>query len=135
MALARRHPHVHGALELLIAHDLDAAAALVRERAPEINAQLYRVLRPAAERLSGRHPLAAILLYRRLAESVLDHGQAPAYEYAVKDLEAADRLSEAVEDWEGHPPAGAYRQQIAARHRQKRAFWERMRAAGLDWPN
>lgn len=133
VAVARGHEDVHGALDLLIAHDLDAAAALVRERTPDFNAQLYRVLRPAAERLSARHPLAAILLYRRLAEAVLDRAQAAAYDYVVKDLMMADRLSDAVEDWEGHPPSDAYRLRIAARHRRKHEFWERMRLAGADW--
>lgn len=135
VALTRRHSDVHGALDLLTRHDLDAAAALVHERAHDVNAQLYRVLRPAAERLAERHPLAAVLLYRRLAESVLDQAESLAYGYAVKDLEAAERLSGAVADWSGHPPADAYRRQIVAKHRQKRAFWDRMRQAGLDWRN
>ena len=133
VALARRHADVHGALELLARLDLDTAAALVRERVQDLNAQLYRVLRPAAERLAERHPMAAVLLFRRLADSVLDQAQSLAYGYAVKDLEAAERLSAAVADWSGHPPADAYRRQVAAKHRQKRAFWERMRQAGLDW--
>lgn len=133
ITLARSHADAHGALELLVRLDIDAAAALVRERVQDVNAQLYRVLRPAAERLAPRHPLAAVLLFRRLADCVLDQGQPPAYGYAVKDLAAADRLAAAVTDWAGHPPADAYRRHIVARHRQKRAFWERMRQAGLDW--
>ncbi|HYH40267.1 MAG TPA: hypothetical protein VD860_18750 [Azospirillum sp.] len=133
VALARGHADVHGALELLVRHDLAAAAALVRERVQDVNPQLYRVLRPAAERLAGAPPLAAVLLRRRLADGVLDQGQAAAYGYAVMDLEAAERLSGAVADWAGHPPADAYRRDLAARHRQKRGFWERMRQAGLDW--
>lgn len=133
VAIARRHANVHGALELLVGLDLDAAAALVGERIGDFNAQLYRVLRPAAERLAGRQPLAAVLLYRRLAESVLERGDVPAYGYAVRDLAAAERLAPAVTGWSGHPAADAYRQQILAAHRQKRAFWERMRQAGLDW--
>ncbi|HYG91309.1 MAG TPA: hypothetical protein VD978_34205 [Azospirillum sp.] len=133
VALARRHGDVHGALELLVQLDLNAAAALVCERIWDFNAQLYRVLRPVAERLAERNPLAAVLLFRRLADSVLDQAQSQAYGYAVKDLEAAERLSGSVADWSGHPPADVYRQQVAAKHRQKRAFWERMRQAGLDW--
>ncbi|WP_431862636.1 DUF6880 family protein [Azospirillum sp.] len=133
VAVARGHVDVHGALDLLVRHDLDAAAILVHERVQDINPQLYRVLRPAAERLAGAHPLAAVLLRRRLAEGVLDQGQAASYGYAVMDLEAAERLSGAVLDWGGHPSADAYRRDLAARHRPKRGFWERMRQAGLDW--
>jgi len=133
VALARSHADVHGALDLLVRHDLDAAAALVSDRVPDLNPQLYRVLRPAAERLAERHPLAAVLLFRHLAAFVLDQGQPAAYGYAVTDLQAAERLSGAVTDWMGHPPADPHRRQLVAKHRQKRAFWERMRDAGLDW--
>lgn len=133
MAVARRHADVHGALELLGQHHLDAAAALVCERIGDFDPRLYRVLRPAAERLADGHPLAAVLLRRRLAEWVLDDGQPAAYGYAVADLLAAERLFPRVADWGGHPPADAYRRALVLRHRHKRAFWERMRQAGLVW--
>lgn len=133
IALARGHADVHGALDLLVRLDLDAAAALVSDRVPDLNPQIYRVLRPAAEQLAESHPLAAVLLFRHLAAFVLDQGQSVAYGYAVKDLAAAERLSGAVTEWMGHPPADLHRRQLVAKHRQKRAFWERMRDADLDW--
>ncbi|MGQ9368219.1 DUF6880 family protein [Azospirillum sp. ST 5-10] len=133
VAAARRHADIHRALELLAGLDLDAAASLLRQRVHDVNPRLYRMLRPLAERLAARQPLAAVLLHRRLADGVLDAADGAAYGFAVADLEAADRLSARVTDWDGHPPADVHRRDIAARHRQKRAFWERMRAAGLDW--
>ncbi|SMH35970.1 DUF6880 family protein [Azospirillum agricola] len=133
IALAQAHGDIHGALELLVRLDLDAAATLVNRRVQDLNPQLYRVLRPAAATLAAKHPLAASLLFRHLAESVLDQGQTSAYGYAVGDLESAEGLSETVADWLGHPSHDLYRQQLFVRHHQKRAFWERMRQAGLDW--
>lgn len=133
VADALSHADAHGALEILIRHSPDAAATLVRRRVGELNPRLYRVLRPAAEQLAARDPLAAALLRRRLADGVLDQGLEAAYGYAISDLAAAIRLSADVADWAGHPTAEEYRRQVTTTHRSKRGFWERLRQAGIDW--
>ena len=133
IATACRHPDVHQSLHLLAELSPDIAADLVHRRLSEIRGDAYFVLRPVAGRLTERHPVAAILLYRRMADAVLRRGQSPHYDHAVRDLVAAERLVPNVEDWLGHPPQEAYRQQVATVHRQKRAFWERMGRAGLSW--
>ena len=133
IATACRHPDVHQSLHLLAELSPDIAADLVHKRLSEIRGDAYFVLRPVAGRLTERHPVAAILLYRRMADAVLRRGQSPHYDHAVRDLVAAERLVPNVEDWLGHPPQEAYRQQVATVHRQKRAFWERMGRAGLSW--
>jgi hypothetical protein len=133
IAIACRHPDVYQSLHLLGELCLDAAADLVHRRLDEIEGEIYWLLRPVAERLADSHPLAAVLLYRRMADAVLRRGHSQYYDHAVRDLVAAERLVAHVEDWRGHPPQETYRRQVATEHRQKRAFWERMGKAGLAW--
>jgi uncharacterized Zn finger protein len=102
-------------------------------RLGEIRGEAYWTLRPVAERLRESHPVAAILLYRQMADAVLQRGQSQYYDHAVRDLIAAERLVPKVEDWLDHRPQEAYRQHVGTEHRQKRAFWERMGRAGLSW--
>lgn len=133
VAMARQHREAHAALNLLITLDLNAAANLVLTRISELNGNHYFSLRPAAQALETNHPLAATLLYRCMGDAVLARAQSTQYEHAVRDLVAAERLASAVDDWINHPSQEAYQQQIIARHRQKRTFWNLMKAAGLNW--
>src|SRR5271170_7352805 len=133
IATACRYPDVHQSLPLLAELSPDIAADLVHRRLGEIRGEAYWALRSVAERITESHPVAAILLYRQMADAVLRRGQSQYYDHAVRDLIAAERLLPNVEDWLGHPPQEAYREQIATEHRQKRAFWERMGRAGLSW--
>jgi hypothetical protein len=133
IATACRHRDVHQSLHLLAELSPDIAADLVHGRLGEIQGEVYWVLRPVADRLTENHPVAAILLYRRMADAVLRRGQSQHYDHAVRDVVAAERLAPNVADWLGHPPQETYRQLVATEHRQKRAFWERMGRAGLSW--
>ncbi|MCW2242551.1 DUF6880 family protein [Azospirillum canadense] len=131
--IATDHAELYAAMSLLAGLDLDAAAGLVLTRIESINGDLYTTLRPVAKALSGRHPVAAILLYRRMTDAVLARAQSTYYEHAVRDLVAAEHLAANIKDWIGHPSQELYRQHLAAKHRQKRSFWDRMSAAGLKW--
>jgi len=133
IATALGHPDIHRALHLLAEFAPDIAAELVHRRLDEIRGEVYFVLRPVADRLAGNHPVAAILLYRKMADAVLRRGQSPHYEHAVRDLVAAEGLVPNVEDWRGHLSQEDYRRRVATEHRQKRAFWQRMERAGLPW--
>ncbi len=133
IATARGHPDVHRALPLLADLAPDIAAEVVHRRLDEIQGEVNFVLRPVADRLAETDPLAAILLYREMADAVLRRGQSPQYDYAVRDLVAAERLVPNVNDWLGHLSQEAYRRRVATEHRQKRAFWKRMEQAGFPW--
>jgi hypothetical protein len=133
IATACRYPDVHQSLHLLAELSPDIAADLVHQRLGEIRGEAYWVLRPVADCLAETRPVAAILLYRRMADAVLRRGQSQHYDHAVRDLIAAERLVPSVEDWLGHPPQETYREQVATEHRQKRAFWEKMGREGLSW--
>ena len=133
IAVGRGHPDLHRALQLLADLAPDIAAELVHRRLGEIRGEAYFVLRPVADRLAETHPVAAILLYREMADAVLRRGQSLQYDHAVRDLVAAERLVPNVEDWLGQLSQEAYRRRVAAEHRQKRAFWQKMERAGLPW--
>ena len=133
IAAARGHPDVHRALPLLADLAPDIAAELVHRRLGEIQGEVYFVLRPVADRLAETNPVAAILLYREMADAVLRHGQSLQYDHVVRDLVAAEKLAPNVDDWLGHLSQEAYRRRVATEHRQKRAFWQRMERAGLPW--
>ena len=131
IATARGHPDLHRALPLSADLASNIAAELVQRRLGEIRGEAFFVLRPVADRLAETHPVAAILLYREMADAVLRRGQSPQYDYAVRDQMASERLVQNVENWLGHLPQDAYRRRVATEHRQKRAFWKRMERAGL----
>jgi len=133
IAAARGHPDVHRALPLLADLASEIAAELVHRRLGELRGEADFVLRPVADRLAETHPVAAILLYREMADTVLRRAQSLQYDYAVLDLVAAERLVPNVKDWLGHLSQEAYRRRVATEHRQKRAFWQRMERAGLPW--
>jgi hypothetical protein len=133
IAAARGHRDLHRALQLLADLAPDVAAELVQRRLGEIQGQVYFALRPVADRLSETHPLAAILLYRKMADTVLRRGQSLQYDHAVRDLVAAERLVPNVADWLGQLSQEPYRRQVTTEHRQKRAFWQKMERAGLSW--
>jgi hypothetical protein len=115
VAVARQHEDVHGALTLLLRLDPAAAAELVHHRSQDLNPHLYRILRPAAERLCDDHPLAALLIYRRLADGVLDGKQKQFHDYAINDVKTAQTLAARVKDWRGHPTGETYQEQVSAK--------------------
>src|SRR6266404_4657536 len=133
IAAALGHPDIHRALHLLADFAPDIAAELVRRRLDQIRGEIYFLLRPVADRLAGNHPVAAILLYRKMADAVLRRAQSLHYDHAVRDLVDAVRLVPKVADWLGHLSQEDYRRRVATEHRQKRAFWQRMERAGLPW--
>jgi hypothetical protein len=92
IATACRYPDVHQSLHLLAELSPDIAADLVHRRLGEIRGEAYWALRPVADRLTESHPVAAILLYRQMADAVLRRGQSQYYDHAVRDLIAAERL-------------------------------------------
>ena len=72
VAHALAHPDRGLALMFLVAWpNLKAADQLVRDHHDELDGGQYFRLRPAAEALAEKHPVAATLLHRALAEDVL----------------------------------------------------------------
>ncbi len=126
--LAQESEHIHPALDFLVAVGaFEAAANLVIGRTRELNGRNYWTLRPAADALTPAHPLAAVLLYRLLAISVLETGKSKYYVHGVADLRAAAAASKRVDDWKGVEDHEATMAALKANHGRKRAFWSHWR--------
>ena len=92
LAWAAGHQSAERALAFFTAWpNLEQAARLVRNRLSNLNGAVY--LRPSAEALEEKYPVAASLLYRRMVESVLNRGSSKQYPYAAEDLQSRDRLA------------------------------------------
>ncbi len=123
--LALSHEHVHHALEFLIAVEaLAEAEDLVLRRTTEFHGRDYWTLRPAAQALAPNHPTAAILLYRLLAEAVLNAGKSQYYRYGIGDLREAMLLSEGVDNWKSLEDHETFMKRLQAEHGRKRSFWK-----------
>jgi hypothetical protein len=115
---------------LLDLPDLPAAADLVLSRSAALSGDAYMELRDAARALEADHPLAAVVLYRKLTEAPLDRAQSRAYAYALRDLGRAGEVARRVADWRGEPTQEAYVTALRERHGRKRAFWSKWDVGG-----
>ena len=124
VAAAMVHNDIGAAIAFLLdLPDEAAAERLVVTRYPELDGRCYATLLPLADRLAERHPLASVLLYRVLAEAILDARRSPAYRHAAAYICIANRLSVRIVDWQGHEPPVAFMARIQDIHRRKSAFW------------
>jgi len=127
---ALAHSDAEGALEFLFhLPDLDAAERLVIDRYRDFDGAAYYTLQPLAARLENDRPLASALLYRILAEAILDARRSPAYHHAADYLCIAARLATRLADWHGHEHHDAFMDRLREVHRRKTAFWPALAAA------
>ncbi len=128
--LAFGHADTEAALQLLVDIDPAAAAVLVLSTPAAWSGHAYSTLRPAAEILTEAHPLAAVFVYRRMVDAVLERGRSKEYRSAVPDLAEAEGAGRQVSDRYDLPDPTAYREGLRRRHGLKRNFWQAMRDAG-----
>ena len=130
VAAAMAHDDALAALAFLLdLPDEAAAERLVTTRHHDLDGRSYGNLLPVAERLADRHPLAALLLYRVLAEAVLDGRRSPAYHHAANYICIANRLGSRIDNWQGHETQDAFIARIRDVHRRKSAFWPALERA------
>lgn len=122
---------VEGLRFLIELPDLAMASRLVVARAAEIDGGEYWTLVPAAEALFREHPDAALVLYRKLLESILERGTARAYHHAADYYHrAADCASRAAATEQGGTEShAAFAASLRSRHGRKSSFWSRIGAA------
>lgn len=111
--------------------EFEAAARLVRRRSEELDGSAYDLLEPIANRLSRQHPAAAMLLYRRMVESVLDWGRSTAYDYAARDLRRAAACARRAGKSAKVASHARFVEQLREQHPRKRAFWKRIDDPGV----
>ena len=131
VAHALAHPDRNLALSFLAGWpNLEAAARLVRDNRYDLNGRDYGRLRPAAEALAERHPAAATLLYRLLAEDVLQRASSRQYQYAARDVRSCEGLAPFLPDEVGLETHDAFMARLRREHPRKSGFWPLLGPAG-----
>jgi len=123
--IAMRYPSVHQALSFLVswpAHN--KAADLVLERADEIDGDHYYILTPAAEKLEGRHPLAATVLRRAMIDFALRAARNKRYKHAAKHLLECKSAASQIDDFGKFGAHTEYVRRLKDEHGRKTGFWK-----------
>ena len=122
---ALAHANRHAALRFLLdLPDLAAADELVRGQIERLNPRDYDLFNLAAERLVGRYPLAAILLWRRKVEDVLGRASSSQYGHAARDLRQAAAAAGAAGAGGQIEQHEAWLSRLRGMHGRKWRFWE-----------
>ncbi|GLR68264.1 hypothetical protein GCM10010909_29450 [Acidocella aquatica] len=122
--LVKKDKNFSRALGFLISWpDLNRAAALVLERAGELDGDHYEVLTPASEALAGKHNLAAVLVLRAMIDFALIHNRSSRYKHAARHLLSCASLSAGVEAFVGLEAHDAYVVRLRREHARKSSFW------------
>jgi hypothetical protein len=131
MAHALAHPDRNLALSFLVGWpNLEAANRLVRAHHGEMDGRDYGRLRPAAEALTERYPVAATLLHRILAEDVLRRASSRQYQYAVRDVRACASLASLLPGEPGLDNHDVFLARLRREHGRKAGFWALLEARG-----
>jgi hypothetical protein len=102
---------------------LDHAARLTLARAAEIDGDHYYILSPAAEKLEGKHPLAATILRRAMIDFALEKARSKRYSHAAKHLQECESLVAQIRDFGTFETHLEYVARLKARHGRKSGFW------------
>lgn len=115
-------------LELSL-RDIDASISetYLLERSDQIDGDNYYTLAPIAKLFSEKKcPVAATLIYRALADSILKRAISKNYKIAVGYIKRMGKLANDINDWKGHKDHNAYLESLHANHARKTAFWSLM---------
>jgi uncharacterized protein DUF6880 len=118
------HKDRHQALAFLIEWpNLEAANRLVLKAIDQLDGRDYGHLRPAAEALATKYPVAATLLHRCLAEDVLRRAASRYYKYAALDIRACEGLSPMLPLGSGVESHSDFLIRLKREHSRKVGFW------------
>lgn len=124
LAFATTYSSVHQALAFLISWPaLESAASLVLHRTSEIDGDHYEILTPAANALTGKHPLAATLLLRAMIDFTLSRARSSRYRHAARHLAECESLAAAIADFGEFETHAAYVSRLRNTHSRKSSFW------------
>ena len=124
LAQVERHGNVHAALAFLINWPaLERAARVVDCRIQEIDGDLYELLDPAASALEGKHPLAAVLLRRRLIDFTLHKARSTRYRHGARHVREIESQQSDITDYGRHETHADYMARLKRDHARKPAFW------------
>ena len=102
---------------------LDRAAKLVIRRAGELDGDHYELLRPAADALAGKHPLAATLVLRAMIDFTLTNSRSSRYKHAARNLMECSSLASVIGDFAAFETHDIYEARLRHEHGRKSSFW------------
>ena len=106
--------------------DLLGAAQLIKARYAEIDGLRFDDLATAAEVLRSRYPLASVILWRVMVESVLWHGHTKRYGQAIEYLHDCAGVDVTLEDYENLDPHDVFMNTMRDRYSRKATFWAKV---------
>lgn len=115
----------NAALALLInwpSHE--RAADLVIHRVTEMDGHAADALTFAADRLSSRYPLAALLLHRQIVEAALMAGREQAHAAAALPYLEAESLARHIDDFGRYDTQEAWFKKLERTYARRTAFWK-----------
>gem|GEM_PF-2553112 len=94
-------------------------------RHDQLNGDFYDFLATAAKSFEGKdYPLAASLIWRTLADSILARAYLKAYPHAARYLANLHGLAPKIDSWNNHPNHTSYLQALHKNHSRKSSFWK-----------
>ncbi len=123
-AVAKAHDDIYLALDFFLAWPrLDLAAEHVMQHRHDWEGRYYDDLAPAAESLTAKEPLAAVVLYRVLVEDILRRGIGMAYPHAGRYVGELARLMPQLPEGHGLSTHAAFLAELKRNHSKKYGFW------------
>lgn len=123
-AVAKAHDDIYLALDFFLAWPrLDLAAEHVMQHRHDWEGRYYDDLAPAAEALTAKEPLAAVVLYRVLVEDILRRGIGMAYPHAGRYVGELARLMPELPEGHGLSTHAAFLAELKRNHSKKYGFW------------
>jgi hypothetical protein len=121
---AEQFPRISTAARFLVDWpDLDRAARLIYAQADQLDGDQYYWMSAAADKLYGKHPMAAVLLWRALVSDTLAGAKSKRYRYAAKHLASCAQAEAAITDHKGQKNHEEFVAQLRQQHGRKHGFW------------
>jgi hypothetical protein len=116
-------------LEFALAElDLKTAEKYLLARFEQIDGERYYILPDLAKQFAAKNSsLAATLIFRALADSILKRAVSKNYKIAVGYIKRMAKLDESITNWKKHPTHEDYLNGLRENHSRKSAFWSKMK--------
>lgn len=123
--LAERFAKLEVAIDFLTGWPaLDRAARLVLDRAKHLDGDQFEALTPAADALSEKHPLAAVIIRRAMIDDALIGAKSKRYRHAARHLAECQSSDARIDNYGAYPDHSAYLAHLRQKHHRKSGFWD-----------
>ncbi|MEO0829889.1 MAG: DUF6880 family protein, partial [Pseudomonadota bacterium] len=101
----------------------ERAGQLVRSNPNAWDGNFYEILRPAADALETKEPLAATILRREMILFTLEAARSKRYKHAARHLRECESLARSIEEFGPVPDHEAFLDKLHREHPRKSGFW------------